>query len=965
MDQKTNPMTAGRWVQLKGIFEAVQSKPPAERTEMVRALAKGDQELELAVTNLLAAHENAGAFLHTPAADLHTTVINDESVHRLTPGDVISKRFEILRFLNQGGMGEVYEAWDAELKDRIALKTIRTYIANNSAIIQRFKREVKQARGISHSNVCRVYDLVCHQHTSGEQIWFLTMELLEGQTLLERIRQYGPLNKSVALKLTEQMVAGLAAAHDLGIVHRDFKSGNVMLVETGAGQTRAVITDFGLALDVSGPRAGLPEPAGQGTPAYMAPEQRRNGQVTFAADQYALGIVICEMLTGFRPKRLDNPEPSRGCAVQISQYRLRPKWRAVICRCLQVEPQDRFQSVRDVLPALKPPARAGGWRAPAAAGLIVAAIGTAIFISNDNGSRLTGVVQLTPGTDLSESPSLSRDGRAVAYVSDRAEAGNLDVWTQQLPAGTPVRLTTDPAEDEDPSIAPDGSSVVFRSERGGGGIYFRPIDSSSGTERLLASKGRNPRFSPDGREITYWVGDPDVTIASGKVYVLSLSGGHPVPLAADFKDARFPVWSSDGRSILFSGCRTGQEPMPACSDWWITTADGKMVHNTRALAHLIKQKIYPVDAIGAWHGNAVLFSAINGVETSIWELTLPARESAAIPKPEQLTAWDARDTNPSLAENGTVAFVRIAGALHIWQIGRAVHRGAAIASKVTEAAEVDICPYVSHNGRWLVFSRGLANHFDIWIKDTQSGNEAQFLAMGRRIFSPIIDDSGQNVVFEERENELPSVFEVRRGEPARKLCTGCSSPTGWFDGNRAVFYREGAPSKIKLANLETGEIRTVIEESGTSLGEANWSPENQYLLFTVSKGGEEKQIFAMYFPKSTGTASGKWIPITGASEWNDRPRWSGDGKYIFYVSTRDGFSCIWGQHFDPTSGKPKGPPFAVQHYHNLRSSVGIIRAQSFNLSVAHDAIYLNVGEETSSIWTGLLKRRIPLPTWRP
>ncbi len=639
----------------------------------------------------------------------------------------------------------------------------------------------------------------------------------------------------------------------------------------------------------------------------------------------------------------------------------------MICRCLQVEPQDRFQSVRDVLPALKPPVRVTGWRAAALAGLITAAVSMAIFVWNDNPSRLTGVVQLTPATDLSESPSLSRDGKSIAYVSDRAEAGNLDVWVQQLPAGTPARLTTDPSEDEDPSIAPDGSSVVFRSERDGGGIYFRPVDPSGGTERLLAPKGRNPRFSPDGRNITYWVGDPDVTIASGRVYVLSLSAGPPVQLAVDFKDARLPVWSSDGRSILFSGCRSGQQPMPACSDWWITSSSGKTVRNTRALAHLTQEKIYPVDAIGAWHGNAVLFSGRKGVETSIWELTLPTRESAAIGRPEQLTSWDARDTNPSLAENGTIAFVRIAGALHVWQIDHAIRRGTAIASKVTAAAEVDICPYVSHNGRWLVFSRGLENHFDIWIKNMQSGNEAQFLAMGRRIFSPIIDDSGQNVVFEARENELPSVFQARGGEPAKKLCAGCSNPTGWFDGNRAVFYREGALSKIKLANLETGKTRTVLEESGTSLGEANWSPENQYLLFTVSNGGESKRIFAVYFPKSAGAPSGKWIPITSASLWSDRPRWSGDGKYIFYLSTRDGFSCIWGQHFDPIAGKAKGPPFAVKHYHNLRTSVGIITAQSFNLSVAGDAIYLNVGEETSSIWTGLLKRKteLLLPAWRP
>ena len=410
MDWKTIPMTPERWIRIKNIFEAAQSIPARERVEMICALSQGDRELELAVRDLLAADESAGGFLQTPAADVHNSVINDEAVHFLAPGEIISKRFEILRFINRGGMGEVYEAWDPELKDRIALKTIRPYIANDPMIIQRFKREVKQARGISHANVCRVYDLVCHQQASGEQIWFLAMELLEGQTLLERIRERGPLKIFAALKLIEQIVAGLAAAHELGIVHRDFKSSNVMLVETRSGHTRAVVTDFGLALNVSAPGEGLPEPGGQGTPAYMAPEQRKNGQVGVAADQYALGIVLSEMLTGLRPTRIDDPEPARGCAVRLSHYRLRPRARNVISRCLQVEPQRPLPHPQGSL--------AGPQASNAHDRLARRRTGRTDRSGDDrrhfhlerNPARLTELVQVTPATDFSESPSLSRDG---------------------------------------------------------------------------------------------------------------------------------------------------------------------------------------------------------------------------------------------------------------------------------------------------------------------------------------------------------------------------------------------------------------------------------------------------------------------------------------------------------------------------------------------------------------------------
>ena len=345
---------------------------------------------------------------------------------------------------------------------------------------------------------------------------------------------------------------------------------------------------------------------------------------------------------------------------------------------------------------------------------------------------------------------------------------------------------------------------------------------------------------------------------------------------------------------------------------------------------------------------------------------MSAKGFQASGRPEQLTSGDARETDPSIADNGALAFVRLAGALHVWRLDH-LTSPAAQASKITEDAAIDVSPSVSPNGRWLAFSRGSANSRDIWIKDLQSGSESQFLSSNLLTLSPIVDSSGESVVFEARANNVPSIFAAHRNAPAKKLCTGCSDPTGWFDQGRTVFYRAGLPSQIKLADLETGKTRTILSNSGASLGDANWSEKNQYLLFTVSEKDGDKQIFAVYLPKSTGSAAGRWIPITSASEWSDRPRWSADGKYIYYRSTRDGFSCIWGQRFDPRAGQISGFPFAVQHYHNLRTSVGIITPRSFNLAVAGDAIYLNVGEETSSIWTGLLKRKMEFspPAWRP
>lgn len=966
LNRQSKTMSPERWEQVKKVFDAALSVPVWERDSAVKGLCEGDAQLAAEVCKLLAADERAGNFLQSPAVAVIKPLPGEDEISPriFRRGDIVSNRFQILRFLNKGGMGEVYEAWDSELHDRVALKTITPEIASNSMAIDRFKSEVKQARGISHSNVCRVYDLFSHQSGSFQRTWFLTMELLQGETLLDRVRGHGPIPCEEAFELTEQMIAGLAAAHRLGIVHRDFKSSNVMLVEDDAEKTRAVITDFGLARTISAVSLGTSDPAGQGTPGYMAPEQQLGGQVGFSADQYALGVVICEMLTGKLPELKDSAQWS----LLLPEQGLPPRWQAVIRRCLEVRPEDRFRDVNEIIAVLDPRRRRRrtAWRVGALSAVVLVVAGAVFLASTRQGEDpLQGVAQLTASTDDSSDPSLSRDGKIIAYMSDRAQSGNLDVWVQRLPSSRPVRLTTNPAQDGDPSIAPDGKSVVFRSDRDGGGIYWSSTENIG--EHLIVAGGRGPRFSPDGRYIAYWVGDEDKTVASGQLYVLSLSGGPPVRLATEFKDARQPAWSSDGRYLIFTGCHAGEQAMPTCSEWWVTSRDGNTLQNTGALTLLRRQGILPKGPIAAWVADNVLFCARHGRTTSLWDLRLPEKTFLAANSPQQLTSGYANNVTESSspADNGTIAFSRLAGALHIWRIDHATDPRFTSLNKVTEDAGTDISPYISHGGRWLAFSRGSETLHDIWVRDTQSGNESLFLASSVDKASPLVDESGNTVVFETRNNGSTAIFANRRGDIPKLLCKGCSKPTSWFDGNHAVLYREGLPSKIKVMTLETGESKVAIESDRASLSEAIWSPENEYMLFTAFTEGGQKRIFAVRFPKSTGVATGNWIPIGAYSGSSDQGRWSGDGKTVFYRSTRDGFSCIWGQQFDSQSGKTKGRPFAVMHFHSSRLSPQTVVPPSFNISVFGDSIYLNIGEVSVSVWTGILDRKnlASLPKW--
>jgi serine/threonine protein kinase/tetratricopeptide (TPR) repeat protein len=282
-------------------------------------------------------------------------------------GQILAGRFRILRFVARGGMGEVYEAEDLELSERVALKTVRFEMADNERTIERFKREIQLGRKVTHPNVCRTFDVFRHveqdaQGASRETL-VVSMELLRGTTLSQRIALESRLTTDKALPIVEQIAAGLQAAHDVGVIHRDFKSANVILVpaEGTPEGVRAVVTDFGLAHAVTGDMASLTGSLDVvGTPAYMAPEQLEGKEITPATDTYALGIVMYEMLTGRVPfaggtvistamRRLNEPAPSPRELVRD----LDPQWEAVILRCLERVPEQRFASAADIARALQ------------------------------------------------------------------------------------------------------------------------------------------------------------------------------------------------------------------------------------------------------------------------------------------------------------------------------------------------------------------------------------------------------------------------------------------------------------------------------------------------------------------------------------------------------------------------------------------------------------------------------------
>jgi tetratricopeptide (TPR) repeat protein/TolB-like protein/tRNA A-37 threonylcarbamoyl transferase component Bud32 len=282
-------------------------------------------------------------------------------------GDLLCDRFRVVRFIARGGMGELYEAEDLTLGERVALKTIRPEIAVHERANQRFRREVQLARKVTHPNICRIFDLFEHRPPEGTagSVSFVTMELLQGETLSQRLKRLGPFSVEDARPIVQQMAAALSAAHAADVIHRDFKTNNVMLLDAAGSKTpRVVVTDFGLAHQVgeASTADGAITVSGDipGTPEYMSPEQIEGGALTPASDIYALGLVLYEMTTGQRPFVADTPIASALQRVvgptPKSPRELKPdlpvEWDRVIMRCLARYPDGRFRDAADIARAL-------------------------------------------------------------------------------------------------------------------------------------------------------------------------------------------------------------------------------------------------------------------------------------------------------------------------------------------------------------------------------------------------------------------------------------------------------------------------------------------------------------------------------------------------------------------------------------------------------------------------------------
>jgi eukaryotic-like serine/threonine-protein kinase len=900
--------------------------------------------------------------------------------------------YRIVSKLGEGGMGTVYRAIDTKLKREVAIKVLAEAVASDPDRLARFTREAKVLASLNHPNIVTI-----HEINQADGLDFIVMEYVRGKTLDHLIHSRG-LRPGEALPYAVQIADALTAAHVVGIVHRDIKPANIMISDANGN---IKVLDFGLAKQTATAEIGEfdstqsldgevePQTAGGkvfGTVAYMSPEQVEGKKVDARSDIFSFGSVLYEMLTGRRAFQ-GNTKMSILSAV----LREEPKAASELVRgipreleeliglCLRKDLSRRLQTMADLkllLENLREKSDAGKlgqaahayeqrlsrWRIVAGGLLLLSALAAGWWLGRSGAStppvRLT---RLTWDSGLTVDPALSPNGELLAYASDRDGEGNLNIWVQPVRGGEPTRLTQDPADEESPSFSPDGSRIAFHSYRGGGGIYA--VSALGGQERLIATGGQNPSFSSDSMWIAYWIGEPNYYAPSGKVYVVPSTGGKPLQVQPGFADARYPIWTPDGKHILFQGTRSAREE----PDWWVTPVGSEIQANdkavqTGAFAIFRGKGISVYMGPGGFRGEQIVFSATESAARiminarSIYQVPISSRSWKAADKLERLTFGTGLDAEPFPSTGGRVVFASLQFSNNIWllpfdargQAGTEIRR-------ITDGTAYDATPSVSHDGTKVVFTSGRLGNRDVWIKDLKTGREAALTSTPMDEATPVISADGTKVAYTISGQATQPIFVVdARLSPGssvpEKVCDDCGEPVDWSPDGSRIVYISGHPRAVGSFSIATGRKARIAQSARYGIDQAQFAPDGTWISVLAYIDPSHTRVFAIPLRDGAAVSEDRWIPITDGASWDDRPRWSLLGNLIYFYSRRDGFGCIWEQAVDPATREPVGPPLAIHHFHSTGLSIMHMGLDRLGLSVAVDKLAFNLLEAKGNLW---------------
>lgn len=883
-------------------------------------------------------------------------------------GEVVS-HYRIVEKLGSGGMGTVYKAEDTRLKRAVALKFLASDQFRDKDAKARFLYEAQAAAALNHPNICGVYEI-----EEVDDRLFMVLPFLDGESLDKRIEQ-SPLPIPDLLNVSVHVAQALQEAHSKGIVHRDVKPGNVMVQQKGQ-LLHCVLMDFGLARLSQGTR--LTRAGSQlGTAAYMSPEQVEGSEVDQRTDIWSLGVVIYEMASGQLPFPADyelaqfyailneSPEPPSALRTGVPKELER-----IVDKCMSKDPGERYQACTELIVDLRAVQKAqsaavskkSGTRAgrakPEAAlpptvsknrptmthvalalclGAVVA--GTGMWLAWPSASGSLGVPEyeisrFTWDAGLTVHPSISSDGRLVAYSSDRDGGGHLDIWVEQAGGGGRVQLTDSEDEEGHPVFSPDASMIAF--ERGKD-LYL--VSSLGGNARLLAANGSLPAFSPDGASLSFGSAD-------GRLMLVDLSGGEPRAIQSGFSAVHQSLWMPGQEHILFSAIAPPNE-----YDLWVTPIDGGERFPTNFIEFkrfVLGRDRFGLTILPTWNepGRSVLYAT----EHSLWSVPLDTDPWGFNERPQPLSFGPSRPHSASVADDGTIALSVLDSDIGIWSmpVGQAPDAvlGTSLQSP-TEPATLSIAKAADR----IVFV-GRTGLTDVYTRDLPSGREINITNNQNRERGAVISADGMDVAYETRlrGNSEIRVYAFESGQN-RLLCQSCGIPNDWSPDKRYLLVSDTDPSRISRVSVSDGEPSELIRfDDGQVVDSARFSPDGRWIAF-ARREDENAVAQILMAPVNTPSpiARSDCVDITNQEHFDAMPRWSADGRSLYFLSNRTGNLDIWRVGLS-TDNRPRGEPQPVRTFDTTRFSIATIEYEDLGFDVGRDRIYFTLQELTGRIF---------------
>ena len=721
-----------------------------------------------------------------------------------------------------------------------------------------------------------------------------------------------------------------------------------------------------------------------GTAAYMSPEQARGQLVDKRADIWAFGCVLYEMLT--RRLAFAGATLTDTLAAIVDRE---PDWAALppstppavselLRRCLNKNLKRRQRDIGDAVLDLdlaidglnKPALIVAGRRSmlwPIAA-LIALGIAGILAVMMWRGSPvpesdivLGPVTRLTADAGLTTEPSISADGRLVAYASNRSGEGNLDVYVQQTTGGAAIRLTADSADDHQPDVSPDGSLVAFRSGRNPPGVYV--ASTLGGAARLIARDGMKPRFSPDGRTIAFWTGPMLAPRSVGSVrrsFVVSTAGGTPTPIAQDLASSGDPAWSPDGSGLIVLGRRTTSGSGTEADWWWVPLSGGPSVpsgaYRTFTEHHIVIDNTDVLPYPESWTTDGVVFSARAATTDTraLWRIAID-RTGRVTGDPVRLTNGTTIDAAPSVARDGRMVFA----ALNETELNFALPldanagRSTGPLKRVRDDAAPTGRASLSEDGRSLLFPKYEFDAGGLWLRDLQTGHERQLVATPRTPLNPVMSVDGRWGAYtvtdvETGGNSGPGqgfVIETSGGVP-QKVCESCE--VAMWTRNTQIVVSEAAGKTLARIEPRSGARLPLLSSSQGPMDRPMFGPSGAWVTFNIPG----KVIVAPVHAQAPSPEA-EWATVIETGGAGRTAGLSPDGGLLYVLLVQDGFRCLYAMKIDAATGRPRGELFPVFHFHDSARAWG---STGLGSAVATGIFVADLRETTGNVWVTDLSR---------